>query len=99
MEKRHQDPSDNLFRIYHFCFNFEEWASELLQLVDVFVELRSTEEEVAKVQISLKKKWGFLSPIIRILWLRRWSPSGSKNASVRHQFGEQSPPLETSMVE
>ncbi|GAA5989156.1 hypothetical protein JCM5350_005105 [Sporobolomyces pararoseus] len=81
-----EDPSDNLFRIYHFCFNFEEWAAELLELVDIFVQLRSTEEEVAKVQIALEKKWGIFSPIARLIWLRGWLPSGSNNASVRHQF-------------
>ncbi|GAA6011619.1 hypothetical protein JCM11491_004707 [Sporobolomyces phaffii] len=76
------DSSDNLFRIYHFCFNLEEWATELLQLVDIFVQLRATEEEVAKAQIALKKRWGFLTPLVRLLWLKRWSA----NASVRHQF-------------
>ena len=83
-----EDPSDNLFRIYHFCFNFEEWAAELIELVDIFVRLRSTEEEVAKVQIALEKKWGIFSPIARLIWLRGWLPSGSNNASVRHQFGK-----------
>ncbi|GAA5882539.1 hypothetical protein JCM16303_002033 [Sporobolomyces ruberrimus] len=80
-----QDSGDNLFRIYHFCFNFEEWAAELLQLVDVFVQLRSTEEEVAKAQIAIRKKWGFLTPLVRLVWLKN-APSASNNASVRHQF-------------
>ncbi|GAA5842118.1 hypothetical protein JCM3766R1_000012 [Sporobolomyces carnicolor] len=80
------DPSDNLFRIYHFCFNFEEWASTLLELVDVFVQLRSTEEEAAKAQIAMRKRWGVLTPIFRLPLLRRWSPANSRNASVRHQF-------------
>ncbi|GAA5904128.1 uncharacterized protein JCM6883_002089 [Sporobolomyces salmoneus] len=81
-----QDPSDNLFRIYHFCFNFEEWAVTLLDLVDIFVQLRTTEEDVAKAQIALRRRWGFLTPIFRLPLLRRWSPTNSKNASVRHQF-------------
>ncbi|BGP22947.1 hypothetical protein JCM10295v2_001838 [Rhodotorula toruloides] len=34
-------PNENLFRIYHFCFNLEEWAGELLALVSIFIRLRA----------------------------------------------------------
>ncbi|GAA5931638.1 uncharacterized protein JCM15063_001523 [Sporobolomyces koalae] len=85
-----QDSGDNLFRIYHFCFNFEEWTTELLRLVDVFIRLRSTEATVAKEHIALRRKWGVLAPIVQLFTRNRDSEgsltTASNRATVRHQF-------------
>ncbi|GAA5842723.1 hypothetical protein JCM11251_002333 [Rhodosporidiobolus azoricus] len=58
-------PNDNLFRIYHFCFNLEEWASELLHLVSIFISLRETEEAVERRAVERRKKWGVLAPFVK----------------------------------
>ncbi|GAA6057794.1 hypothetical protein JCM3770_001043 [Rhodotorula araucariae] len=53
-----QGPNENLFRIYHFCFNFEEWGAELLHLLSVFIHLRTTEELVEREIMERRRRWG-----------------------------------------
>ncbi|GAA6026876.1 hypothetical protein JCM8097_005927 [Rhodosporidiobolus ruineniae] len=60
-----QAPNDSLFRIYHYCFNLEEWASELLHLVEIFISLRETEHAAALRAAERKRRWGVLSPVAR----------------------------------
>ncbi|BGP14019.1 hypothetical protein JCM10213v2_001957 [Rhodosporidiobolus nylandii] len=61
------EPNDNLFRIYHFCFNFEEWAAELLGLVSVFISLRETEEAVERETVERRRRWGILAVPVKVL--------------------------------
>ncbi|GAA5920193.1 hypothetical protein JCM1841_006641 [Sporobolomyces salmonicolor] len=87
-----EGPNENLFRIYHFCFNYEEWAAELLHLVGVFIELRTTEELVERQSIEREKRFGALAGIARLLRLNAGAahhgPSTRPriDASIRHQF-------------
>ncbi|CEQ42719.1 SPOSA6832_04576, partial [Sporobolomyces salmonicolor] len=87
-----EGPNENLFRIYHFCFNYEEWAAELLHLVGVFIELRTTEELVERQSIEREKRFGTLAGIARLLRLNAGAahhgPSTRPriDASIRHQF-------------
>ncbi|GAA5970105.1 hypothetical protein JCM11641_000271 [Rhodosporidiobolus odoratus] len=57
-------PNDNIFRLYQFCFNYEEWGLELLHLVSVFITLRETEEAVERAAVEGRRRWGvFAAPV------------------------------------
>ncbi|BGP38095.1 hypothetical protein JCM10449v2_002022 [Rhodotorula kratochvilovae] len=60
-----QGPNDNLFRIYHFCFNFEEWGAELLHLLSVFIHLRTTEELVEREILERRRRWGIFAGVAK----------------------------------
>ena len=47
------------------CFNFEEWVKELACLVETFVEIRSTEEEVERLMTERRRKWGVLARLMK----------------------------------
>ncbi|KAL8290329.1 hypothetical protein RQP46_002587 [Phenoliferia psychrophenolica] len=80
-------PNDNLFRIYYFCFNLEGWVRELACLVDTFVEIRSTEESVARRQIEVRKRWGVFS-FIPNFWNLLVKLIRPKPTSADHPFPE-----------
>ncbi|GAA5929392.1 hypothetical protein JCM3775_002329 [Rhodotorula graminis] len=64
-----QAPNDNLFRIYHFAFNYEEWAGELLHLLDVFIHIRATEEIVERKLVDRRRRWGPVAGLARFAGL------------------------------
>ncbi|KAK4700985.1 hypothetical protein P7C70_g5252, partial [Phenoliferia sp. Uapishka_3] len=79
-----EGPNDNLFRIYYFCFNLEDWARELSCLVDTFIEIRRTEESVARNHMETRKRWGIFS-FVPDNWsllakARKGRPNGDKMA-------------------
>ncbi|SCV69070.1 BQ2448_2090 [Microbotryum intermedium] len=57
-KEEEEGPNESLFRVYHYCFNVEEWAKELSRLIEVFVEIRTTEEEVERKAIERRRRWG-----------------------------------------
>lgn len=54
------------------CFNAEEWTLELINLVESFVEIRTTEEEVERKIVDRKRKWGVFSVVAKVLGGIRW---------------------------
>ncbi|GJN88427.1 hypothetical protein Rhopal_001393-T1 [Rhodotorula paludigena] len=64
-DSKGQAPNDNLFRIYHFCFNYEEWAAELLNLLNIFLHLRATEEHVEREILERRRRWGVFAGCAR----------------------------------
>ncbi|GAA6001060.1 hypothetical protein JCM10207_007394 [Rhodosporidiobolus poonsookiae] len=64
---RDSGPNDNLFRIYHFAYSYEEWAAELLHLVDIFIALRETEVMVEQRAVERRKRWGVLAGAVKVL--------------------------------
>ncbi|KAJ8295574.1 putative membrane protein [Rhodotorula toruloides] len=60
-------PNENLFRIYHFCFNLEEWAGELLALVSIFIRLRATDEAMRRELHQARAKWGRIANVASLL--------------------------------
>ncbi|BGP30214.1 hypothetical protein JCM10296v2_001966 [Rhodotorula toruloides] len=60
-------PNENLFRIYHFCFNLEEWAGELLALVSVFIRLRATDEAMRQDVRQAQARWGRIANVASVL--------------------------------
>ncbi|KDE08074.1 hypothetical protein MVLG_01774 [Microbotryum lychnidis-dioicae p1A1 Lamole] len=62
-----EGPNESLFRVYHYCFNVEEWAKELSQLIEVFVEIRTTEEIVERKAIDRRRRWGPLAGVAAFL--------------------------------
>ncbi|GAA5911771.1 hypothetical protein JCM8208_005592 [Rhodotorula glutinis] len=89
-----QAPNDNLFRIYHFCFNYEEWAAELLHLLAVFIQIRATEEIVERELVDRRRRWGPVAGLARFAGLLVGSRSAraaetslnQKAALLRKQF-------------
>ncbi|KAK4058586.1 hypothetical protein OIO90_000030 [Microbotryomycetes sp. JL221] len=65
-------PNENLFRIFNFCFNFEEWTKQLIILVEEFEDIRTIEEHVEKQSIEIKRKWGPLSGVVRVFNTLSW---------------------------
>ncbi|SCZ97721.1 BZ3500_MvSof-1268-A1-R1_Chr4-3g07406 [Microbotryum saponariae] len=62
-----EGPNESLFRVYHYCFNVEEWAKELSQLIEIFVEIRTTEEIVERKAIERRRRWGPLAGVAACL--------------------------------
>uniref|UniRef100_A0A0K3CLP7 DUF221-domain-containing protein n=2 Tax=Rhodotorula toruloides TaxID=5286 RepID=A0A0K3CLP7_RHOTO len=60
-------PNENLFRIYHFCFNLEEWAGELLALVSIFIRLRATDEAMRQDLRQARARWGRIANVGSVL--------------------------------
>lgn len=64
------------------CFNLEGWVKELSCLVDTFVEIRTTEESVARRHIEIRKRWGMFSFIPRtwslLVKVRRGRPESPR---------------------
>ncbi|GAA5896763.1 hypothetical protein JCM6882_005029 [Rhodosporidiobolus microsporus] len=87
-EQQQQDsgPNDNLFRIYHFCFNLEEWATELLHLVSIFISLRETEEAVERQAVERTKKWGVLAPVVKVIGSVFFGRKEGKATQLGRQF-------------
>ncbi|KAM0753945.1 hypothetical protein T439DRAFT_378053 [Meredithblackwellia eburnea MCA 4105] len=82
-----EGPNDNLFRIYYFCFNFEGWVRELSNLIETFVEIRITEETVARRFIDTRKRWGWFSFIPRT-WSLLVKASHGRPDQPKQHFGK-----------
>ncbi|KAK4053138.1 hypothetical protein OIV83_001873 [Microbotryomycetes sp. JL201] len=65
-------PNENLFRIFNFCFNLEEWSRQLTILIEEFQDIRTTEEEVESAMIGRRQRWGLLAPLLIAFGGIRW---------------------------
>lgn len=45
----------------------EEWTKELSVLIDEFVVIRTTEQEVERTAIQRKQRWGLLAPVATLI--------------------------------
>jgi hypothetical protein len=63
----------------------EEWAKELSRLVETFVEIRTTEEEVERQAMERQAKWGVFSIVARVFGGIRWSTKRRRGTGRRRK--------------
>ncbi|KAM0792546.1 hypothetical protein ACM66B_005213 [Microbotryomycetes sp. NB124-2] len=76
-------PNENLFRIFNYCFNLEEWSRQLVVLVEEFQDIRTTEEEVERTIISRGKRWGPLAGLVTAFGGIRWRHKYRRGRGIR----------------
>ena len=53
-------PNESIFTLYFFLFNLEEFAKELLHLINLMIDVREEEEDLDRRRAALDQKYGRL---------------------------------------